>query len=106
MFSSSDGEISNLNHLRRWFGLQINIHLFQWLEALFIALKYKRGITKEPSQVTWLNLSCDAVQNLFCFFGERGFVRQLSDINVYMVIMIFWGEMCYCKETLALDSAR
>merc|ERR1719210_2761728 len=32
--------------------LNINIDFSQWLEALFIALKYRRGISKEPSQVT------------------------------------------------------
>merc|ERR1712013_303131 len=30
--------------------LNINIDFSQWLEALFIALKYRRGISKEPSQ--------------------------------------------------------
>ena len=30
--------------------LNINLDFSQWLEALFIALKYKRGISKEPSQ--------------------------------------------------------
>ena len=40
-----------LNNQVEVFELGANIDLFQWLEALFIALKYKRGITKEPSQV-------------------------------------------------------